>query len=256
MSCKLRGFELLKYGVIGSGRWGSVIKKILSTGSEMVISFDISRRHKSETRKNYKNNIKRYLQRNIEQVDVIWIAVPPKDQDILIESVLDYGKHVIVEKPWMCDQMVTSELVNHAKFVDRQVAVHYQYCYLDALKHVPFALHNSQDGMYFWGEFCISRSNRLSIPAIYNLGTHLLAIKELYFPDAFIKGIHTGYNMLDKRRIRIQSTTQCYEIDFQNNNEPLIQRFIFDFENHLNSKKEFPLNLMFSLNINKELILL
>ena len=240
--------------MIGGGRWGSTIKNVLSTTTEGVITFDISRRAENESRESYADNIKKCLQSEIDKVDVVWLAIPPVDQEIFVEIILGFHKHVIVEKPWMCDERITLKLIDYAKTVNKQVAVHYQYCYLDAFKHLPFRSGVPMGEVFFQGEFCISRENRLSIPAIYNMGSHLFAIKELFCPEASVSGINTGYNMRDKRLVRFESKDQHFEVDFYGNDEPLIQRFIQDFESHVSDSREFPLNLELSLSINRQLL--
>jgi hypothetical protein len=186
-------------------------------------------------------------------VDAVWLAIPPIDQEVFVEIILGFHKHVIVEKPWMCNEQTTLKLIDFAKTVDRQVAVHYQYCYLDAFKRLPFQTDYPIGEITFQGEFSISRENRLSIPAIYNMGSHLVAIKELFCPEASVSDINTGYNTEDKRLVRFESQSQHYEVDFSCNDEPLIQRFMQDFESHVNASREFPLNLQFSLRVNQQL---
>jgi hypothetical protein len=244
---------LLRYGIIGQGRWGKLMRQILTAETGKVVTFSISRRSTEESSESYKGRIKKHLQELIEQIDVVWIAVPPGGQDILIESVLDFGKHAIIEKPWMCDRSTTLNLINYADFMGCQVAVHYQYCYLDGLIRLQDILSDSSENWYFWGEFLVKGINRLSIASDYNLGSHLIAIKHMLLPKAILDHIKTGYHMEGKRRIGVHSLTQHYELDFQNCKEPLIQRFIIDFDYHIQNNMPFSLGLKFSLDVNDKI---
>lgn len=236
-----------RYGVIGNGQWGKRIQDILIQMERDIVVFDISRRFEQTTRE-YENYILNNLKKNINNVDIFWLAVPPGDQYTLCKSILGFNKHIIVEKPWMENTEKTKELLAYSSKINKQIGVHFQYCYLDCIEKI---LKNNDKFSIFNGAFCVSKENRLSIPAIYNLGSHLFSIKELYFPHLNVGKIETGYNKPDARYFELKGSDKEYVLDFFKINEPLIQRFVKDFEKKIDSEENIDLNLDLCLRINQ-----
>lgn len=244
----------LRYGMIGRGVWGERIANILCDHSRDVKTFNISRRNKHESIIDYQEKIVEEICRNQSEVDVVWLAVPPGDQYIIVKSVLEFNKDIIVEKPWMCKPDETHKLINTAENKGLQIAVHYQYCFLEELKRISRLISKSDNDVVFSGEFTVSKKNRLNIPSVYNLGFHLLAIKCYFFPEAGIGSIKTGYDQENRRIVRVNNNAEAYMVNFLYNNEPLIQRFIDAFESSIINKTVFPLNMEFSLTVYDEII--
>jgi hypothetical protein len=244
----------MKYGVIGNGKWGKVITRLLSSISERVLILDSEKRLLGEDDIQYKVRLKKLLQSSgINDVDVVWISIPAKDHKVVIESVLSYKKHIVVEKPWLLSSDEIYYLSDLARASGKRIGVHYQYCYLNKLPLISRVVRDLKD-VSFQGEFCISRFNRLKVPAINNLGVHLLAIKNVHFPYSHIKKIHSKYKTEDLRNVSISHPDYFSKINFLKNDEPLIERFIFDFENSIIKNKSFSLDLMVMLKINKDIV--
>jgi predicted dehydrogenase len=241
-----------RYGIIGKGKWGKKIAHMLAEQSKPVYVFDISRPSTKENKAIYKTRINKYISQKAKDIDIIWIAVPPEDQYVLAQSALEHDKHVIVEKPWMCNENETDVLIKIARRKQLSVGIDYQYCFFDEIPDIRAAVNKAGKEIKFSGEFKIKEDNRLSLPPIYNLGSHLLAVKVLFFPKALVEKIVTAYNSSDQRRIEIFSEKK-YEIDFLNNTQPLLQRFIDSFEKSILESKKFPLDLEFALKVNSEI---
>ena len=174
--------------------------------------------------------------------DILWFAVPPGFQDLFVEAGLNAGKHIIVEKPWMCSAERTLQLLAAAGRISKQVAVHFQYCFLDSVREIAL---RGQEATVFSGAFCISRGNRLSLDPLYNLGSHLVAIKCLYFKNARIGTLVTGYDMPDRRSITIETDSTRIDIDLLETNEPLVTIYRCIRRKHLcrNQLPEYILHL-------------
>jgi len=237
-----------RYGIVGDGRWSGVIRGILGERTENVTTIKLPRRGIGQSPLEYGNRIKGLLEANIADLDIVWIATPPVDQEIFVDSVLSFDKHVIVEKPWLCDRDRTRRLIEISKERKKNIAVHYQYCYLSQIAEVVDEIKSrSCNVVSFEGEFCIDREDRLSIPSRLNLGVHLLAVKNMYFEDAITERLLTGYGMENKRNIVLTTEQSRYEIDFLRNREPIIQRFVEHFERCVTEEREFPLDLKLSM---------
>jgi hypothetical protein len=133
------------------------------------------------------------------------------------------------------------------------IAVHYQYCFLDRFLNSHEEFDVSCKDIVFSGIFYTSKKNRLSIPSLFNFGCHLLAIKHYHFPNARLGEIYTAYEMDDQRSVTIRIGSTQYLIDFLNNQEPLIQRFIDVFETDLVKKAKSGFDLHLSLKILEDL---
>ena len=103
-----------------------------------------------------------------------------------MKSVLIAGKHAIVEKPWMVNAEKTHSLIQLADEKNLNIAVHYQYCFLDNFLDLREKFDFSDKNIIFSGIFNTSKKNRISIPSLYNFGCHLLAIKNYYFPNQYL----------------------------------------------------------------------
>ncbi len=158
---------------------------------------------------------------------------------------------MIVEKPWMCDERATEALIKKSEQLGLQIGMDYQYCFLEKARKISKEFDDRNWSVKFSGEFSVSQKDRLEIPAIHNLGSHLLAIRNFLFPNAEIEGIIARYEHPDCRKITISSPSRTADIVFLENKEPLMQRLIESFEKCLQEKTKFPLDLRFALSVNR-----
>lgn len=242
-----------KWGIIGRGQWGTRIAKILDDSSFEVKVLDISRRGAEEDKGDYQERVTDLLKRQAQNLGAIWLAVPPGDQELLVRSALGLGNNVVVEKPWMVSREETEELIVLSRSRGLQVGLHHQYPFLKSLMNLNNMISPTDQGAIFSGQFTTSKRNRFSIPALYILGSHLLAIKCLLFPGAKIGTINVAYKHVKERWISIESQSHKFVVDLLNNSEPIIQRFIVSFEEHIGLDREFPINLRLGLQVNEEL---
>jgi hypothetical protein len=91
------------------------------------------------------------------------------------------------------------------------------------------------------------------IPAVDNLGCHLLAIREFAVPSSDISEIHCGYELPDERLIWIDRGNQrLASIDLFTHGQLIIQRFMLKVEAALDGAA-FPFDLEFALRVAGEL---
>ena len=241
------------YAIIGKGRWGNRLLKILRCHGRHTIQLNISRPQNQNAICAYQDQIIQHINQYAKKSDIVWVSIPPGQQYEAVKSVLIAGKHAVIEKPWMVNTEKTHSLIQLADEKNLNIAVHYQYCFLDKFSDLREKFDFSDKNIIFSGIFNTSKKDRISIPALHNFGCHLLAIKNYYFPNAQLGEIKTGYDMDDQRSMTIQIKSTDYSINFLNNQEPLIQRFIDGFELDLIKKAKSDFNLYFSLKILKDL---
>jgi predicted dehydrogenase len=237
------------YALIGRGPWGNRLSKILKHHGRHMIHLDVSRPQNPNEFHTYHDQIVQHIDLYAKKSDIVWIAIPPGHQYEAVKSVLTLDKHVIIEKPWMVNAEKTRSLIRLADARNLNVAVHYQYCFLDKFSNSREQFAFSSKNIIFSGIFNTSKKDRNSIPSLFNLGCHLLAIKHYYFPNAQLGVIKTAYETDDQRSVTIKIDSTQYLINFLNNREPLIQKFIDAFELDLIKKARSEFDLHFSLKI-------
>ena len=237
-----------RYAIVGNGAWGKVITEILRSLCREVTTIELSRKSNEQSETEFKNIVRSKFREVSRHVKILWLAVPPGNQATLIEEALLLGFHVIVEKPLVLDASETHKLQQLANVKRLQVGVHYQYCYLTEF----YNLQNSEqfpNKATFSGIFDIEKKNRFNISAGVNLASHLFAIKLMHFQNTSFGSITASYQNINKRCVNIHTNNRQHIIDFTNNNEPLIQRFIADFEYSIIEHYPFLINLKFSENV-------
>jgi hypothetical protein len=99
----------------------------------------------------------------------------------------------------------------------------------------------------------LGRSDHSGIPALDNLGSHLLAIREFAVPSSEVAEIHCGYDLPDERLVWLERGGQTIaSIDLLNHRQPIVQRFMQKVEAALDGAA-FPFDLDFALRVADEL---
>jgi hypothetical protein len=230
----------LRYAIVGRGRWGTRIASVLGSLGRKVTVLG-------------RGDAAQALADRSAAFGAVWLAVPPAAQEGLLEAALAAGKHAVVEKPWLATPEVTLRLGDAARARGLTVGVHFEYCYLDALRDIPQAWRDAGPGTQFSGVFDVPGEDRLGLPAMRNLGCHLLAIKRRFVPRACLGEIGAAYGREARRLVRLRGAGRELAIDFTRNEEPLIQRFVASFEEHAANRAPFPLDLAFACAVNGEL---
>jgi hypothetical protein len=222
--------------------------RILSAQGRRTAVVEDTRRHFAESDASFRSRLAASIAGTNGQI--AWLCIPPvPDVPLMIEAGILAGLNVVVEKPWLCSPGVTDSLVEMAQGNHVHLAVHHQYCLMERVESWRRDFHDASK-LQFGGRFNISRPNRLGIPALDNLGSHLLAIREYAIPNSNLSEIKCGYGLPDERRIWIEASEGMVEsIDLLANSEPLIQRFIARFEDAVLEGPEFPLDLPFALRV-------
>jgi predicted dehydrogenase len=232
------------YAILGKGRWAGVIRGILSGEGRRVTRVEQTRRSASETVEEYKGRLCGQMRNSGSQI--AWLCTQPGPHvPQMVEAAIDAGLHVIAEKPWSYSPRETRELSHLAQDKCRSAGVHFEYCLLDGVE-VWRRRFNRGAGLRFGGRFSLSGGTRAQVPAIDNLGCHLLAIQQYAVPDASIAQISCAYGQSDERRVWLQEKDEIIaSIDFLGSREPIIQRYVARFESAIGGDS-FPFDLEFA----------
>ena len=80
-----------------------------------------------------------------------------------------------------------------------------------------------------------------------------MSIKLLYFNKTMIQDFECSHNKKDCREIKLFNNKKMFSLNFTHNKEPIIQRFIIDYEKKLASKKKNNIDLKFACNVYKNI---
>jgi hypothetical protein len=216
--------DRLAYAILGRGYWAGRMSRILAE-EHRVAQIDGARHKPTESVSGYKARLAESFKESGAQI--VWLCVPPGGHILpMTEAALDAGLHVIAEKPWLSSRAETESLLALAAGRNRLVGVHYQYCLLSAVEAWRRTFDQGA-GLDFSGHFTTSRPDRVGMDAIDNLGSHLLALREYALPQARTSLIRCGYEMADQRLVWLEKAGErVASVDFLENREPIIQRFI------------------------------
>jgi hypothetical protein len=245
--------DTLRYALLGHGRWASRLNDIILSEGRAVTSVDDLRQHAGEATSAYILRLTKSLRSGGAQI--AWIStLPGPHVSHMIEAAVLAGLDAIVEKPWYGSRSETLRLRDLALAHNRIVAFHYEYCVLTELENWRREFHPGT-GLRFGGRFYLSRSDHTGIPAIENLGCHLLSLREFAVPQAAISSLECSYERPDERRAWIEDPgKRIASVDLFTHGQPIIQRFMKKVE-AARGGAAFPFDLAFALRIAEELAL-
>jgi hypothetical protein len=238
------------YAVLGRGRWATRMHGILARERRRTISVEQTRRDPAESESAYKSRLRDAL--TASGTHIAWLCVPPGPHiPLMVEAAVGAGLHVVVEKPWLCSRRETDSLLALARATRRLVTIHYEYCLLEAVEAWRRDFSQRAD-LCFRGCYMLSRPDHSGIPAIDNLGAHLLAIRAYAVPRSAVLEIRCGYELPDERRVSVENPGGTVaSIDFLANKEPIIQRFIAKLEAALDGA-DFPFDLRLAARVSDD----
>jgi predicted dehydrogenase len=241
-------FDAPSYVIVGRGRWAQRMNSILAEESRSVAAIEETRQRPDEPELSYIARLAESMKSCAAQV--AWICVLPGSHvSLMVQAALEAGLHVVVEKPWYGTPQDTLRLQLLAAARARTLAVHFEYLMLDEIEQWRREYHPGSD-LHFGGNFFLSRPDPTNTPALHNLGSHLLAIREYVCPAATIAQLHCAYERPDERVVWLEKSGEMASaINLLTHRQPIIQRFIKKVEAALNGGAAFPFDLNFALRV-------
>lgn len=243
--------EMLAYVILGRGRWAKKIQPIIAAEGKTVTAIEPTRRLPSEGTPAYQARLAEAMKASHAQV--AWLCVSPGAHvSLLVQSALEAGLHVIVEKPWYGSAAETEHLQALARARRRLVAVHFEYLAHRGVEDWKERFYPGAE-LHFGGHFSLCRPDHTGIPAMDNLGCHLLAIREFAAPASEICEIACAYERPDERVVWLERCgKRLASIDLRKGSEHIIQEFLKKVEAALEAAA-FPFDLRFALRVAKGL---
>ena len=237
--------------VLGRGRWAQRMRPIIAGENRAVATIEETRQRPSESESAYVGRLAETMKASAAQI--AWLCVIPGPHVTrMIRAALEAGLHVIVEKPWYGSSEDTQRLQALAHAQGRLLAVHFEYLMLEAVENWRKRFHPGA-GLRFAGHFLLSRADRSGIPAIDNLGCHLLAIREFAVPASEISEIQCAYESPDERLVWIDEAGQRIStVDLLQGSQHIIQDFMKKVETAMDGAT-FPFDLEFALRVANQL---
>lgn len=235
----------VSFGIIGNN-WGDKIYKILKSTNNDVIKLPVKNPNKYQNYQSYIVALKKILKKSKKNCNIIWLAVSPNKeiQFDIVKLCIENNFNLVIEKPWLVNKKNTTYLKQLQIKHKILVGFHFEYLYLDFFKQIHKDLFYDKNTVSL--NFHV-KNIRLKNIHFNELGSHLLAIKKHFFKNNKKFKITTGYKK-NLRRITINENKINEKIlDFTNNTEPLIQRFITDYLKHLKKKQKYFLDFNLAL---------
>lgn len=243
--------EAPTYVILGRGRWAQRMHRVIAGENRAVAMIEETRQRPSEKEPAYVVRLADAIRASAAQI--AWLCVfPGPHVTLMIHAALEAGLHVVVEKPWYGSAEDTHRLQAVAQGKRRLLAVHFEYLVLEEVKDWRKKFHPGAS-LCFGGHFLLGRSDPTGIPAIDNLGCHLLAIREFAVPASEISEIQCAYERPDERLVWLERGSQrISSIDLFQGSQHIIQNFIREVEAALGGAT-FPFDLEFGLRVAKQL---
>ena len=240
-----------RYGIIGKN-WGSKIFRILKDLNKNVVYLNIKSPKKYKNIYEYKNIVKKEITKISSNIDILWLAIPFEYKYFILKEAIQNNLNVIVEKPWLSNLKETNEIIKLSKKKRLQVGIHYEFLYLNKFINLKNKSFLNKKENFFSGFFNTKKKSHFkNLSASHELGSHVVAIKLMYFSNTKFRIFQSEFNKNNLRKIIINCKTKSYSFDFTNNNEKLIQKYIKDFETKLLYKKKYKIDLNFACNVYK-----
>ncbi len=239
------------YVILGRGRWAKKMRPILAAEGRAVAAIEETRQRTSESASSYVCRLEEMMKAS--GVQIAWLCVSPGPHvSLMIQAALEAGLHVVTEKPWYGSGADTNHLQALARTRRRLVAIHFEYLVHQEVEKWRRSFHPGSD-LRFGGHFFLSRPDHIGVPAIDNLGCHLMAIRQFAVPESEICELQCAYERTDERIVWLERGGQrVAAIDLLKGSERLIQDFMKKVEAALESAA-FPFDLDFALRVANQL---
>lgn len=234
------------YAILGRGQWAGRMKALLEAERCRVTCIPNPRRAAEETEESYRERLSAELRATGAQIAWLCVAPGPHVKN-MVEAAIDAGVHALAEKPWLISRDETEEMDALAARGGIVLGMNFEYCLLDEIERWRERFADGR-GLRFNGCFTTSRPDRLRLPAMLNLGCHLLAIKRYAVPEADTGEIMCAYDGKDERRVWIENDA----IEFTHDRQPIIQRLLERFEAAIDGAA-FPFGIRFAREVTEEL---
>jgi predicted dehydrogenase len=223
------------------------MRPIIAGEQRLVSAIEETRQRPSESAPGYISRLSEAMKASRAQI--AWLCVTPGPHvSLMIQAALEAGLHVIVEKPWYGSAVDTERLQALARAKRRLLAMHFEYLVHPEVQSWSLKFY-SDARLRFGGHFFLRRPDHLGIPALDNLGCHLLAIREFAAPASEVGEIQCVYERTDERLVWLERGGQrVAEIDLLKGSERIIQDFMKKVEAALDDAT-FPFDLDFALRV-------
>jgi len=173
----------LKISLIGVGRFGKnhlrVLKELENKGLCTLYGVvDINTNTLEKIGKEYKVRTSTSIDSFLDKVDAVIIATPSNTHFEVCLKCLDYGKHVLVEKPLTTTYATAKELVQLAEKQRKILMVGHIFRYNKAVWKIKSLIDKKELGdiYYMFGHFMGLKDPRYDVGAVFNYAVHHIDI--------------------------------------------------------------------------------
>jgi len=112
------------YVILGRGRWAKRMQPIIAGEGRSVVAIEETRKRPTESEANYVSRLAQAMKESAAQI--AWLCVSPGPHvTLMIQSAMEAGLHVVVEKPWYGSKEETERLLALARARARVIGAHF-----------------------------------------------------------------------------------------------------------------------------------
>jgi predicted dehydrogenase len=180
----------IKIGIIGCGYWGpNLIRNFYKIKEcKVIYACDLSRERLSKIKEMYPQIkiTQNYLDMlEVEEIDAVVVATPPITHYKIAKDALLYGKHLLVEKPFVTSLEKAEELINLAEKLNKKIMVGYTFLYHPCVKIIKEMVESGYLGKiyYIYSQRINLGLFQKDINVVWDLAPHDLSIIKYIFGE-------------------------------------------------------------------------
>ena len=196
--------------IIGLGYWGTIVTNTLVSMNifRKIYIYDSNYNKSKILKKKFGSKIE-YLSfekiKKSKQIKNIFLATPPKENFKILNSLIDFNKNILVEKPGLINLNHYKKIKKRLFLKKNKVSFGYIYIYNDYIRYIKKIIKSKKLGKIRY--INLQRQNfgpiRNKVSAAYDLATHDISILNFLFKKKINLKSSINHDILGKKNFDI-----------------------------------------------------
>ena len=192
--------------IIGLGYWGTIVTNTLVSMNifRKIYIYDSNYNKSKILKKKFGSKIE-YLSfekiKKSKQIKNIFLATPPKENFKILNSLIDFNKNILVEKPGLINLNHYKKIKKRLFLKKNKVCFGYIYIYNDYIRYIKKIIKSKKLGKIRY--INLQRQNfgpiRNKVSAAYDLATHDISILNFLFNKKINLKSSISHDILGKK---------------------------------------------------------
>ena len=196
--------------IIGLGYWGTIVTNTLVSMNifKKIYIYDRDNDKSKILKKKFGSKVD-YLNLNEikknKQIKNIFLATPPKENFKILDSLIDFDKNILIEKPGLINLNHYKKIKKKLFLKKNKVSFGYIYIYNDYIRYIKKIIKSKKLGKIRY--INLQRQNfgpiRNKVSAVYDLATHDISILNFLLKKKISLKRSINHDILDKKNFDI-----------------------------------------------------